>query len=135
MSSPLSAIRSIVSRLKLDKSLLFLNYLLGVSRGEYQDNELAQTISASPVPPMAFLVHFFAKQLLQNASVLGIETLDWRVFRRLMDLYLELGDPIIDDPTLLQSDSTGFFERIMGAQLPAQRQIRIQDIGIALGLF
>ena len=135
MLSALEQIQSEVGRLKLDDSLLFLNHLLAVARGERQDPIVEQHIRSRKAQAPAFVVHFLTKQLLLHGSNLGIFTLDAVTFIRLQDLYFKLDDPIIHDPTWKDADPTGFFERMLAQQLPSQRRNLIQKYGLALGLF
>jgi hypothetical protein len=121
--------------LKLDDSLLFLNHLLAVARGEKADRWLADQIRTRKAGVPAFLVHFLAKQLLLHASNLCIYQLDWRRYERLLDLYFQLDDPISNDPNWKQADPSGLFERLLGQQIPSQRRNAIQKYGLALGIF
>src|SRR5262249_12094457 len=109
--------------------------LLAVSRGESGDAGLQQNLGRLKYPLPAFIVHSIAKWLLLEASNLGIYTLDWTRFELLKNLWINLPDPIENDPSLPTADPTGFFERFFAQQLPAQRQILLRDIGLALALF
>lgn len=135
MSNVLRQIQDEASLLKLDDSLLFLNRLLAVSRKQVSDPQLERCFLSQKVPFPAFPVHFIAKQLLLHASNLGPNILNPSRFKRLLDLFFELDDPIVGDPEWKHADPTGFFERLLSQQLPAQRRNMIQKFGLALGLF
>ncbi len=135
MSSALERIQAEIRLLKLDDSLLFLNHILAVARGERQDPVLEQHVGSRKARAPAFVVHFLAKQILLHASNLGVYPLDGPRFIRLQDLYFKLDDPIVHDPTWKDADPTGFFERLLAQQLPSQRRNMIQKYGLALGLF
>jgi hypothetical protein len=131
----LREIQEELSKLKLDDSLLFLNHLLGVARGERQDPALERHLRSRKAQAPAFVVHFLAKQLLLHGSNLGVRPLDGPRFIRLQDLYFQLDDPILHDPGWKTADPTGFFERMLTQQLPSQRRNMLQRYGLALGLF
>ncbi len=135
MSSALDRIQAEVRLLKLDDSLLFLNHLLAVARDERQDPVLDEYVRSRKAKAPAFVVHFLAKQILLHGSNLGIYPLDGSRFIRFQDLYFQLDDPIVHDPTWKDADPTGFFERLLAQQLPSQRRNMIQKYGLALGLF
>ena len=135
MASPFEQIQQVIHTLKLDDSLLFLNHLLAVARGERKDPVLEQCVRSRKAQAPAFVVHFLAKQLLLHGSNLGIYPLDGSRFIRLQDLYFQLDDPIVHDPTWKDADPTGFFERLLAQQLPSQRRNMLQRYGLALGLF
>ena len=131
----LTKIRSLLSNIQLEDALLFLNHLLGVVRKDRNDEELSRLISQAQIPPQPFIIHFIAKQLLLNASNFGIKKFDWATYQQMVNLYFELGDPIVEDPNWLQTDPTGFLERFLGAQMPSQRQNMMQEMGIAQAIF
>lgn len=131
----LEAIQNEMASFKLDDSLLFLNHLLGVARGERTDPALEQHIRSRKAQAPAFVVHFLAKQLLIHGSNLGVRLLDGPGFIRLQDQFFQLDDPIVHDPKWKEADPTGFFERMLTQQLPAQRRNMLQGYGLALGLF
>jgi hypothetical protein len=135
MASTLEQIQQVIGTLKLDDSLLFLNHLLAVARGERKDSAVEQHIRSRKAQAPAFVVQFLAKQLLLQGSNLGIHPLDGPRFIRLQDLYFQLDDPISSDPTWKDADPTGFFERLLGQQLPSQRRNILQKYGLALALF
>jgi hypothetical protein len=135
MLSALERIQAEIRLLKLDDSFLFLNHLLGVARGERQDPALDEYVRSRKARAPAFVVHFLAKQLLLHGSNLGIYPLDGPRFIRLQDLYFQLSDPIVHDPTWKDADPTGFFERLLAQQLPSQRRNMLQKYGLALALF
>lgn len=131
----MEAIREETGKLKLDDSLLFLNHLLAVSRGDEIDPALEPILNARKSRAPAFVIHFIAKQLLLHGSNLCPYVLDGPRFLRLMDLYFRLDDPIVNDPNWKNADPTGFFERLLGQQIPSQQRNLLQKIGLALGLF
>ncbi len=135
MGVTLCQIQDEVSALKLDDSLLFLNHLLGVSRGYTTDPDLGPVLSQKPSPVFPHIVHLLAKQLLLHASNLGSHTMTWEQFQRLSQLVIELDDPIQHDPNWKHADSTGFFERLLSHQITPQNRRMIQKYGLALGLF
>jgi hypothetical protein len=104
MASVLEEIQQVVRTLKLDDSLLFLNHLLAVARGERQDPVVDQFVRSRKAQAPAFVVHFLAKQVLLHGSNLGIYALDGARFIRLQDLYFKLDDPISHDPTWKDAD-------------------------------
>src|SRR4051794_15760576 len=119
----------------MDDSLLFLNHVLAVARGERRDPVLEQHVRSRKAKAPAFVVQFLAKQLLLHGSNLGLYPLDGPKYIRLQDLYFQLDDPIVHDPTWKDADPTGFFERVLAQQLPSQRRNLLQKYGLALGLF
>ncbi len=135
MSAVLERIQDELRSLKLDDSLLFLNHVLAVARGEMQDVALEREIRTRKARAPAFVIQFLAKQLLLHGSNLGAYALDGPRFTRLQDLYFQLDDPVARDPTWKHADPTGFFERLLTQQLPSQRRNSIQKYGLALGLF
>jgi hypothetical protein len=135
MTSTFEQFREEISSLKLDDSLLFLNHLLAVAREDSTDPPLKHNLDGLKYPLPAFIVHSIAKWILLEASNLGVYTLDWARFERLKNLWIALPDPIQNDPSWPTADPTGFFERLFAQQLPAQRQIQLRDIGLALALF
>jgi hypothetical protein len=135
MNNPFEQFRTQLRALKLDNSLLFLNHLLAVSRGESRDPALERDLQSLGYPVPVFVVHFVAKWLLREASDLGLYTLEWKGFRRLMDLAVAIDDPIVGDPAWKNANPTGFFERLFAQQLPPQRFTPLRDYGLALALF
>lgn len=135
MDIKLRKIQDELISLKLDDSLLFLNHLLGVSRGFTTDTVLGSFIDEADPPILPHIIHFLAKQLLINASNLGVRTMNWEEFRRLSETCIELDDPIQHDPNWKQADPSGFLERMMAQQITPQRRNLIQKYGLALGLF
>ena len=128
-------LRDEISALRLDESLLFLNHLLAVGRGETIDPACDRLLRARNASAPPFIIHFLAKQLLLYGSNLGPYPLDGRRFHRLMDLYFQLDDPICSDPNWPNADPSGFFERMLAQQLPSQGQVSFQPYGLGLGLF
>ena len=78
--SKLKNIEHYLSQFKLDDSLLFLNHLLGVTRGFSSDNALLGEIAKSSLPVLPHKAHFIAKLLLLNASDLGRTPMEWEQF-------------------------------------------------------
>ena len=135
MTSKLQQIQNELGRLKLDDSLLFLNHLLGVTRGYTTDPHLASKLLEEPTIAIPHIVHFLAKQLLLHASNLGVRAMTWEQFLRLRGMCIELDDPIQDDPNWKHADPTGFLERLFSQQIRAQDRNLIQKYGLGLGLF
>jgi hypothetical protein len=135
IKTPLERLRHELSLLKLDDALLFLNRLLASSRADTPDPDLEPILKARKVGAPAFIIHFLAKQLLLNASNLGLYQLDGPKFHRLMDLFFKLDDPIVGDPKWPTADPTGFFERMLAQQMPSQHRNILQHLGLGLGLF
>src|SRR5207247_4966650 len=106
MASALEQMPAEIQLLKLDDSLLFLNHVLAVARGERKDPVLEQHVRSRKAKAPAFVVHFLAKQILLQSSNLGIYPLDGPRFIQLQDLYFQLDDPIVHDPTWKDADAT-----------------------------
>ena len=68
MASALEEIQKVIRTLKLDDSLLFLNHLFAVARGERQDPVVDQVVRSRKAKAPAFVVHFLAKHLLLHGS-------------------------------------------------------------------
>jgi hypothetical protein len=124
-----------VRLLKLDDTLLTLNHLLAVSRGDKQDPSLAAWIPANGVGFPAFVVHFIVKQVLLNASNLGIRKLECYAMQRLYKAFFELEDPISRDANWKDKNPAGFFERFLSPQFQSQQRNWAQKQGLALALF
>lgn len=135
MSGPFDEIRRILQAAKLDDSLLFLTHLLAVVRGEATDPELEGRFGRLRNRPPEFVVLFVAKWLLREASNFGPRIIDWNTYKRIQDLYFQLDDPIVNDPAWKDADPSGFFERMLGHQIPVQNRVRTRDIGLPLALF
>lgn len=135
MEKTLQGLQDELSSFKLDDSLLFLNHLLGVSRGFTTDPVLGPVIDKAHPPVLPHLIHFLAKHLLLHASNLGVRTMNWDDFCRLRAMCVDLDDPIQHDPNWKHADPSGFFERILTQQIAPQRRNLIQKYGLALGLF
>jgi hypothetical protein len=136
MQSTIEMIETAAGQLKQDDSLLFLNHILAVRRGFVRDHNLeANLATLSEDRPLAYVVHFIAKQLLMHASIVGRYVLTWPKFIELMNMVTALKDPCEDDPDWKHSDPTAFFERISAQQLTSQDRKMIQKYGLALGLF
>lgn len=131
----LEELQEVLGRLKLDDSLLALNHFLAVTRGFTTDPPLEAEINKRRIRLPPYIVHFLAKQLLLHGSNLGHRTLDWTTCNRLVDLCIALDDPIQFDPNWKHGDPTGFFERVLAQQIPAQSMRPIQCYGLGLGLF
>lgn len=134
-TTALESLKREIGNLKLDDALLFLNRILAAGREMNSDPELEPVLRARSGRAPAFFVHFLAKQLLLEASVLGVNLLDGSRFVRLMDRYFELEDPISEDPTWPTADPSGFLERFLSQQIAAQRRDYIQQFGLGLRLF
>ncbi|NQV27792.1 MAG: hypothetical protein HQ518_25870 [Rhodopirellula sp.] len=134
IDTKLSQLTAELSALKLDDSLLFLNHVLGVSRGFTTDSILEKLLADSP-PPLPHVTHLLAKLLLLHASDLGARSMDWNDFRRLTNQCIALDDPIQHDPNWKHADPSGFFERKLQQQVGPQQQILVRKYGLALGLF
>lgn len=135
MATTLERLQNEVASLTLDDALLFFNRLLTAARNEQSDPALEPILRARNARAPAFVIHFLAKQMLLHGSPLGPYRLDGRRYHRLMDLYFQLDDPIVGDPAWPTADPTGFFERMLGQQMPPQRRELLQQFGLALGLF
>jgi hypothetical protein len=98
MPTIMGSILDEIGVLKLDDSLLFLNHILAVSRGDEENPALEPLLHARKSGAPAFVIHFLAKQLLLHGSNLGLYELDGPRFLRLMDPYFKLDDPIVHDP-------------------------------------
>lgn len=134
-SSKLKNIENYLSQFKLDDSLLFLNHLLGVSRGFSSDDALLGQIKKSSLPVLPHNAHFIAKLLLLNASNLGRTPMGWEQFLYAQRLCVDLDDPITEDPNWSSCDPSGFFERLLAQQVGPQNRMLPQKYGLALGLF
>ena len=134
IDTKLSQLTAELSGLKLDDSLLFLNHVLGVSRG-FTTDPILERLLADSRPPLSHFIHLMAKLLLLHASDLGSRAMDWNDFQRLTNQCITLDDPIQHDPNWKHSDPTGFFERILSQQIGPQQRNLIQKYGLALGLF
>jgi len=135
MDIKLRDIQEYLSTFKLDQSLLFLNHMLGVSRGFTADPLLGPVIEEAHPPVLPHVIHFLAKQLLLHASNLGVHRMNWEAFRRLSGMCIDLGDPIQLDPEWQHADPSGFIERMLAQQVAPRRGNPIQKYGLALGLF
>jgi hypothetical protein len=134
-SSKLKNIEDYLSQFKLDDSLLFLNHLLGVSRGFSSDDALLGRIKKSSLPVLPHNAHFIAKLLLLNASNLGRTPMGWEQFLYAQRLCVDLDDPITEDPNWSSCDPSGFFERLLAQQVGPQNRMLPQKYGLALRLF
>lgn len=115
--------------------MLFLSRLLAAIRGVSNDPALEQRFSRLRTRPPEFVVHFVTKWLLLEGEEPGLYDLGWDQYKRIQDLYFQLDDPIMHDPDWVESESSGFFERMFGLQLPAQERYSTRDFGLALRLF
>lgn len=135
MQPTLAMIENKVRPLKQDDSLLFLNHLLAVSRGNIDDARLATELEKLGDRPIAYVVHFLEKQLLLNSSIVGVSTLNWTSFIDLMNMFHNLPDPIEHDPDWKHANPAGFFERVAQQQFPSQNRNMHQKFGLYSGLF
>ena len=135
MNGPLDDFRRILGNAGIQDSMLFLAHLLAVIRGNVEDPVLERSLSRLKNRPPEFLVHFVTKWLLIEGQNSGLYDLNWDRYKRLQDLYFQLDDPIVHDPEWVEGESSGFFERMFGHQLPAQERFTTRDFGLALGLF
>ena len=131
----LRTIEDYLSQFKLDDSLLFLNHLLGVTRGYTCDEDLLNKIVVPKVPVLPHHVHLIAKLLMLNASNLGAYPMNWEGFQFVRGMCIDLDDPIVNDPNWINSDPSGFFERVLSQQVGPQYRMPLQKFGLALGLF
>ena len=135
MNTPFDHIRSTLKKSHVDSSMIYLAHLLAVLRGEATDRILERRFSRLRTYPPEFLVSFIAKWLLLEARHPSLYDLDWDRYKRLQDLYFQIDDPIQHDPEWVNAETSGFFERIFGHQIPAQERVTTRDIGLALALF
>lgn len=135
MSGPFVEIRRLLQAAKLDDSLLFLTHLLAVTCKEVSDSKLEQWISRLKNRPPEFVILFVAKWLLLEASNFGPDVIDCHMYKRIQDLYFQLRDPIAYDPEWRDAEPSGFFERMLGNQIPVQNRFKTRDIGLTLALF
>lgn len=135
MCTTLVTIEDAVRPLRQDESLLFLNHLLAVSRGNVNDPRLAAELAKLEGRPIAHVVHFLAMQLLLHSSILGVPVLEWPKFVDLLNMLHDLPDPIQHDPNWKHANPAGAFERMMQQQLPSQNRNMLQKLGLYSGLF
>jgi len=135
MGGPLDEIRRLLRTLKLDDSLLFLGHLLAVSREEVLDPGLERWVSRLKSRPPDFVILFMAKLLILEANNFRSRVLDFHMYKKLQDLFFQLDDPISHDPDWVNAETTGFFERLLGNQIPLQSRFKTRDIGLPLALF
>jgi len=135
MGVALQDIQNELSTFKLDDSLLFLNHLLGVTRGYTADPVLKPLIDAASPPVLPHIVHFLAKQLLLHASNFGVRNMNWGNFCHLSSMCINLDDPTQHDPNWKHADPSGFLERLFHQQIGPQQRNPVQKFGLALGLF
>jgi hypothetical protein len=119
---------------KLDHALLFLNYALGVSR-ESDSPGSSKSDRQSKPSVWPHIVHWLAKQLLMHASELGTTMMDWAEYQRLTNLFINLDDPITNNPDWRHANPDEFFARTLSQQIAAQERNLLQKYGIAIGLF
>ena len=135
MCTTLATIENAVRPLRQDESLLFLNHLLAVSRGNVNDRRLAAELAKLEGRPIAYVVHFVAMQLLLHSSFLGVPVLDWPKFLDVLNMLHDLPDPIQHDPNWKHANPAGAVERMMQQQLPSQDRNMLQKLGLYSGLF
>ena len=135
MTGPLDYIRRTLQKAQIDDSMLYLAHLLSVIRGEISDPAIERRLSRLKTRPPEFLVHFIAKWLLLEAEEPSLYVIDWDRYKHLQDLYFQIDDPIVHDPAWIEAETSGFFERMYGHQIPIQERVTTRDIGLALALF
>ncbi len=135
MAGAVEQIRESIRQFQREQALLFLNYVLAVSREDVFDANGHAFAKRHQTFPPPFVVHFIAKELILHASDIGVRRLDWPNFEHLYALYFELDDPIAHDLNWKKADPTGFFERLFSQQFPAQNRNFTQKFGLTRGLF
>ncbi len=126
MNGPLQKLREVVTTLKLDDSLLYLNHVLSTLRGESSDLALKQAIERSEVVP-PHIIHFLAKEVVVHSTNFGVKVLDWPLLHELLQLAIGLDDPIQHDPNWKDADPTSFFVRVFHQQFPVQDHRVLQE--------
>jgi len=122
-----------VRQLRIADSLLFLNKVLAVSRGEVDDPETRALLARQqPNETPAFVIHIIVRYLLQHGRMNTISVLDASNFLQVRRCAFRLA---IADPLADSSDASvhGYLVRMMSQQM--QRQIIAQSYGLAIGLF
>lgn len=135
MGGPFDQIRLTLRKAEVEASLFFLTRLLAVNRGNEADPAIERKIGRLKNRPPEFIVHLLVKWLLLEAEGLSLYAIDWSRYKRLQDLYFEIDDPTTHDPAWKDAELSGFFERMIGHQMPAQQRVTTRDIGLALALF
>lgn len=123
----------LLRQLRIGDSLLFLNKMLAVARGELDDPPTRQAIDRScPKGVPAFVVHLITKYLLQYGRMNTPVALDWTQFPRVLDcaFQLAIADPISDSG---DDAVRGYFVRMMAQQM--HRHKPMQCYGLAVALF
>ena len=103
MCESLQTLRQIITTLKLDDSLLYLNHVLSTLRGESPDEALRGAIEDSEAVP-AHIIHFLAKEVIIHSTNFGAKVLDWPLLHELLRLVLAFDDPIQHDPNWKNAD-------------------------------
>jgi hypothetical protein len=121
-----------VRQLRVADSLLFLNKVLAVSRGELDDPETQSLIARQRNETPAFVIHIIVKYLMQHGRMNTPVALDAPNFPNVLHCAFQLA---IADPLSDSSDSSvhGYLVRMMSQQMG--RQIIAQSYGLAIGLF
>ena len=121
-----------VRQLRVADSLLFLNKVLAVSRGELDDPETQALIARQPHGTPAFVIYIIVKYLMQYGRMNTVPVLDGYNFSQILRCAFRLA---IADPLADSSDSSvhGYLVRMMSQQMT--RQIISQSYGLAIGLF
>ncbi len=126
-----------VSSLHFEDSLLYLNHVLGVSRGMPGGKILRSLIRLSVSPRMAHIAHSVARYLIVSSVDTGGKSMGWYDYQRISRLITSLDDAITHDKEWCRKNPTGFLERLMSLQLDPQLRhgSLVQRVGLALGLF
>jgi hypothetical protein len=118
-------------QMQVTQSLLFLNKVLAVSRGDINDPETSMMLSRiGEVPP--FVVYLIVKYLMKYGRANTPTYLEWRNFPEVLHhaFTLAIADPISGSSDL---QVLGSLVRLTNQQL--KRQITAQSYGLAIGLF
>lgn len=133
MASRYEALVYAASGMQRDAWLLYLNYLLSIRRSNSFDPVLVGERDPVFVPP--HVIRFLAKLITCHGTDVGGQQPTWDWYCELRDIFIELDDPIADDPAWETADPTGFFVRIHNQQIPSQDIRKIQRLGLAARLF
>jgi hypothetical protein len=126
--------------LKLDDGLIYLNFILQAS----QDPDLEQSIyefsQEYPDAITDFKIEFLAKWLIvkssfTSADILSPSDINWEIYLKLSELYNEIDDPIVGDPSFPNRNPVDVFIRMSYQQLPGQQRIPLESFGSAYLLF
>lgn len=130
MHSAIAKIKETLEPLRQDESLLFLNHLLAVQKGYLQDDVTQSQLQCLRGRPIAHVVYFLAIKILYHSSIVGVPTLNFDTFLKLLMYVDEIPDPIQDDPQWKSANPTYFFERLLQQQMPSQQLGSLQKLGI-----